>query len=136
MSIKKVVMAGSIVILGLGLVAADGFGQAAKNGLQTQTRAKLQTRTMFIDENGDGICDLGKGRDADGDGIPNGQDPDWKRPQDGTGYKSGAGQGKGLGQGMGAGWSNSSFRGGQGLGTGICDGTGPKGKITRKGGRG
>ena len=26
-------------------------------------------------------------RDADGDGIPNGLDDDWVRPQDGTGYQ-------------------------------------------------
>jgi len=26
-------------------------------------------------------------RDADGDGIPNGMDDDWSRPEDGTGYK-------------------------------------------------
>jgi len=26
-------------------------------------------------------------RDDDGDGIPNGQDPDWIRPEDGTGYQ-------------------------------------------------
>ena len=25
--------------------------------------------------------------DADGDGIPNGQDPDWVPPRDGSGYK-------------------------------------------------
>jgi hypothetical protein len=27
-------------------------------------------------------------RDDDGDGIPNGQDPDWLRPKDGSGYGS------------------------------------------------
>ncbi len=26
-------------------------------------------------------------RDADGDGIPNGMDEDWSRPEDGTGYQ-------------------------------------------------
>jgi len=26
-------------------------------------------------------------RDADGDGIPNGMDPDWFPPEDGTGYR-------------------------------------------------
>ncbi len=28
-------------------------------------------------------------RDADGDGIPNGLDPDWVRPYDGDGYQNG-----------------------------------------------
>lgn len=42
----------------------------------------------FVDENGDGINDLAP--DHDGDGIPNGQDPDWvKNKQDGTGYQHG-----------------------------------------------
>ncbi len=27
-------------------------------------------------------------RDADGDGIPNGMDDDWVRPEDGTGYQA------------------------------------------------
>lgn len=40
----------------------------------------------FIDLNGDGIND--NAPDADGDGIPNGLDPDWvKNAQDGTGYQ-------------------------------------------------
>jgi hypothetical protein len=43
------------------------------------------------DVDGDGICDKcggtcePKGEDADGDGIPNGQDPDYSPPQDGSG---------------------------------------------------
>jgi hypothetical protein len=37
----------------------------------------------FIDEDGDGFNDLAP--DADGDGIPNGLDPDYERPQDGEG---------------------------------------------------
>ena len=48
----------------------------------------------FIDENGDGICDLcsgciPRGYDDDGDGIPNGQDDDYIPPQDGTGRQKG-----------------------------------------------
>jgi hypothetical protein len=43
------------------------------------------TRAGFVDMNGDGFND--NAPDHDGDGIPNGQDPDWTRnPQDGTGY--------------------------------------------------
>ena len=42
----------------------------------------------FVDEDGDGVNDLAP--DHDGDGIPNGQDPDWvKNKEDGTGYKHG-----------------------------------------------
>lgn len=38
---------------------------------------------QFIDEDGDGFNDLAP--DDDGDGIPNGLDPDYVRPEDGTG---------------------------------------------------
>lgn len=38
---------------------------------------------QFIDEDGDGFNDLAP--DADGDGIPNGLDPDYVKPADGTG---------------------------------------------------
>jgi len=45
-------------------------------------------RRGFLDENGDGVNDLAP--DHDGDGIPNGQDPDWvKNKRDGTGYQHG-----------------------------------------------
>ncbi len=62
--------------------------------------------------------------DDDGDGIINCQDPDYVRPMDGTGKKLGnrhAGQfGKGIGQ---------KYQGKvDSPGTGVCDGTGPKGK--------
>ena len=49
----------------------------------------------FVDENGDGYND--NAPDADGDGIPNGQDPDYVKPGDGTG-KSAANAGKGFGK--------------------------------------
>ncbi|MHB9031240.1 MAG: hypothetical protein ACYC9O_20930, partial [Candidatus Latescibacterota bacterium] len=71
--------------------------------------------------------------DHDGDGIPNGQDPDWTRPQDGSGSQNGKqyqgtgsqGKGKGLQNGRGIG---KQLRDGTcELGTGECDGTGPKG---------
>lgn len=47
---------------------------------------------QFIDEDGDGICDLcngcvPQGADDDGDGIPNGQDDDYTPPQDGDGQQ-------------------------------------------------
>ena len=39
----------------------------------------------FVDEDGDGFNDLAP--DDDGDGIPNGLDPDYVRPMDGEGKK-------------------------------------------------
>ena len=113
-------------------------------GTLTRTNTRTRNRIMFVDENGDGVNDLA--RDHDGDGIPNGQDPDWAAPKDGTGYKEAA-QTKakkgnaesGAGLASKAQWNKASFRAGKagmsgvGTGTGVCDGTGPKGKTTRKG---
>ncbi len=69
----------------------------AKTQTQAQTKSefRLRNRIAFVDENGDGINDLA--RDADGDGIPNCQDPDWARPQGGTGYQTQARKGAGDG---------------------------------------
>ncbi len=66
----------------------------------------------FVDLNGDGIND--NAPDADGDGIPNGQDPDYVRAQDGTGSRNGAKAGTSLN-----------------TGTGVCDGTGTNGSARR-----
>ena len=79
-------------------------------------------RFGFIDEDGDGIND--RFQDADGDGIPNCQDPDWEKPQDGTGNQFGKQHNRNNGR------KGNGFKGagpGPGDGTGICDGTGPKG---------
>ncbi len=80
----------------------------------------------FVDVNGDGIND--NALDADGDGIPNGQDADFVRPQDGSGSKNMFGKGsgkKGLGTGNGTGICDGTGLGsGNGSGTGVCDGTG------------
>lgn len=149
----------------------------AQAKVQTKSEFRLRNRTAFVDENGDGINDLA--RDADGDGIPNCQDPDWSRPLDGSGYKAQAGKGAGMGttatgattasgnqfardddgdgipNGQDADWTKpldgsgykvqgrfakGSFRTGvtaaaRTSGTGVCDGTGPKGSVQRKGRR-
>ena len=60
---------------------------------QTKSEFRLRNRTAFVDENGDGISDLAK--DADGDGIPNCQDPDWVKPGDGSGAQARKGSGNG-----------------------------------------
>lgn len=108
-----------------------------------QTTGKKNGKT-FVDLNGDGICDnfqTGYGFDDDGDGIPNGQDPDYVKPKDGSGKKFMHGNmsknkfGKG-GFGPGDGTGNSGlgpkdgtgYGAASGSGTGVCDGTGPKGK--------
>ena len=124
-----------VLFLGLYLTASEtNAQQKAKKG-----------GSAFVDLNGDGICDNftgGQGFDDDGDGIPNGQDDDYVKPQDGSGKKLMKGKafqnkvGKG-GYGPGDGTGNSGLgpRDGTGFGamskTGVCDGTGPKGNRNR-----
>jgi len=81
----------------------------------------------FIDEDGDGFNDLAP--DADGDGIPNGMDPDYVPLQDGSGAQHQYGklsQIDGLAKGFGA--SGTNGRGNMGIGGGsgygLQDGTG------------
>lgn len=64
----------------------------AYGGTQIQQRDRdcLCDCGCACDEDGDGICDicggcLPIGPDADGDGVPNGQDADYVPPHDGTG---------------------------------------------------
>jgi len=100
--------------------APDADGDGIPNGMDADyTGAKMRkgnSNAGFVDLDGDGIND--NALDSDGDGIPNGQDPDFVRPQDGTRRQRGKGRMQGATQGTG-------------LGTGDCDGTGPKGNAKR-----
>lgn len=141
MSIKHTLaLAGIFLILGVSFSMAQDRNQAGeKNRVLAKNQVRQQVRTTFMDQNCDGIND--RQRDHDNDGIPNGRDPDWVRPEDGTGNKNRNGQQgsenrfgnrKGF-QGSGM-QSNTSFRNSMsGFGGGVCDGTGPKGKANRKG---
>jgi hypothetical protein len=141
MTIKKtLVLAGALMILGVGSIfAAESPQSQAENVVQERVSSRFQVRTLFIDENGDGICDLA--RDHDNDGIPNCQDPNWIKPEDGTGYKNRNGMnlnsnqfGNRKGNQTGNSWNRQSFGQNQGsFGSGVCDGTGPKGKGNRNG---
>jgi len=57
-----------------GLIAQDTTDVKIK----TEDKEKTQHGTKFIDEDGDGFND--NAPDHDGDGIPNGLDPDYKGP--------------------------------------------------------
>jgi hypothetical protein len=117
-------------------------GETQQNKVQAKSEFRHGYRIAFVDENGDGINDLAK--DADGDGIPNGQDPDWTKPADGTGYKeqnmkgaagtNGAGS-KGQSRMGKGGFRTGTTAAGRMTGAGVCDGTGPKGSTQRKGRR-
>lgn len=103
---------------GLNDNARDHDGDGIPNGQDPdydgQNPMRGNGQMGFVDEDGDGIND--RCLDEDGDGIPNGQDPDFEPPKDGTGRKFRRGHGQG--------------------GGGDCDGTGPKGAGSRRGGRG
>ncbi len=134
-------VAGMVLTLGFGSTLMAQKSQASRNEVRVSwTENRPQARLLFVDENGDGICD--QLRDHDGDGIPNSQDPDWERPEDGSGFKNGQGgqQDRGAfanrnafrGQ-NGSGLNNRSFR--NQAGNSICDGAGPKGNGNRRGGK-
>jgi len=67
-----------VLMVAMVLALGVGIAYAAPNGNGNGYRV-----AEFIDENGDGFNDLAP--DADGDGIPNGLDSDYERPQDGSG---------------------------------------------------
>lgn len=57
---------------------------AAEDETDDTAKKKIKHGPHFVDKDGDGYNDLAP--DHDGDGIPNGQDPDWKGPGKGKGY--------------------------------------------------
>ncbi len=83
----------------------------------------------FVDEDGDGYND--NAPDFDNDGIPNGQDPDYQSLRDGSGQGSRMGNGS-AGTGNGKGYLRRNARSHE-QGTGVCDGTGPKGFRAKAG---
>ena len=136
-----------------GSQAGDPVKDQKRQRVQVQDPNSVQHGAGFVDENGDGYND--NAPDHDGDGIPNGVDPDYDGTKnrmgkgskgfvdaDGDGIndnlqKGQAGKGKkgkgGYGPGDGTGNKGSGPKDGTGKGpkTGGCDGTGPKGKGSR-----
>jgi hypothetical protein len=111
----------ALTVLSVFAFSSDTFSQS--KGSTTKAggnKTTLQRGSRFVDANGDGICDNAK--DTNGDGIPDGKGQKGTRPMDGTGKKNKLGNGHG----------HSLMGGGQGSGTGVCDGTGPKGNGAKK----
>ncbi len=123
-------------------LALAGLLSAAPLMAQQQTKKPVPKKhgIQFVDENGDGYND--NAPDHDGDGIPNGLDPDYQGARrmggargfvdlDGDGINDNRGGRRGAmgtavgprGQGMN--------RAGAALRSGTCDGTGPKGNTGR-----
>jgi len=71
-----------------------GMGRGNGTGAGTSAGSGTGSRAGFVDANTDGRNDRAK--DSNGDGIVNGQDPTYTRPQDGTGSANGRGKGMGL----------------------------------------
>jgi hypothetical protein len=88
--------------------------------------SQIQHGPRFVDLNGDGFND--NAPDHDNDGIPNGMDSDWTRPQDGSSKQQGMSNGKGNRFG---GQNNRSFIDNDG--DGICDNSGSGQRFGRNG---
>ncbi len=145
MKIKKIVAISSLLFFGAGgwvLFAAPQSRRIQRRSelraLQGASQPYYQSRLRYRDENGDGIHD--GFRDHDNDGIPNCQDPDWVRAQDGTGYQNRIGRRdasrwngmRSQGQGMRS-LSRQSFRwNNRNLSGGACV---PRRDGSRRGGR-
>ncbi|MCB2198718.1 hypothetical protein KQI63_04890 [bacterium] len=106
-------------LLLIALTMSMAISVAFAGDTDPQTPVPIQHGPRFVDENGDGFNDLAP--DHDGDGIPNGQDADYTKPQDGSGtqqgIRGGQGRGRGLGQRGPLGFVDAN-------GDGICDNAG------------
>jgi hypothetical protein len=94
----------------------------ASNSVSAQTKTGTGQRgALFVDKDGDGICD--------NVGTHAGQGMNKAAGKRGQGVGNGTGTGSmGKGAGMGTGVCTGTCTGtGTGTGTGVCDGTGPKG---------
>jgi hypothetical protein len=108
-------------MLTLALVGAFSL-MVTNSAMSQQKGAGIGKRgAQFIDQNGDGVCDnfgtksgqkMGNGNKGKGFGPGDGTGNKGKCPKDGTGYGS---------------------KSVSGTGTGICDGTGPKGNQGKRG---
>ena len=92
---KKIITVLSLVLL---FLVGNIFAQD-RTGTKNQYRKGNTHKVGFVDADGDGYND--NAADHDGDGIPNGQDDDFVRPQDGSGSKKGSGNSDGKGNGRG-----------------------------------
>jgi len=94
--------------------------EQSNNQNQNQERNQNQIHGRgFVDLDADGIND--NAIDSDGDGIPNGQDPDYVKPKDGTGQQHRNGKGENKNGKM---WGPNDGTGNSGIGPKDCTGYG------------
>ena len=84
------------MVLSIGTAIAFAEQDASDAGSGTVGQDAFGPR--FVDEDGDGVCDLCGGADLDGDGVCDNCPYGGLRPQDGTGRRAGNRAGKGTGQ--------------------------------------
>jgi hypothetical protein len=103
--------------LALAFVVSIGYAQTANKATKQDTpTGKTQRGALFVDKDGDGVCD--------NFGTKAGQKAGMQK-RNGKGYGPGDGTGnQGNGPKDGTGFGAGK---GTGTGTGNCDGTGPKG---------
>ena len=107
-----------------------------KQTQQSATKQNLQHGCHFVDKDGDGYND--NAPDHDGDGIPNGVDPDYQGAKKRFGGKMRGfvdANGDGINDLTGSRMGSMRKGRGAGLGNVICDGTGPKGSGRNRGNR-
>jgi hypothetical protein len=121
---KKILVPLATLLLLVGLMAVDTPAALAQD---CDADGSAYGVGGYIDEDGDGFND--NAPDADGDGIPNGQDPDFVRPEDGSGnmYKNQGGLGEGNEDGFWKRWQKK---------LGLGDGDEGRGDMGLRGGSG
>ena len=129
MSVKKtMILLSAFLILTMGsVIAAENPQNQDLNQSQAQRKAanKFQNRVLFMDENGDGICDYGYHLgDGNGSKLQKGN----RNQSQQTGEQKGTRSQNG--------WNRQSFGGNRnGIGTGVCDNQGSKGQKKGPGGK-
>jgi len=131
---------GSFLILGLGLAfSADSPQKAARNTFQNTVKSGFKAGPLFMDENGDGICDFA--RNQNNDGTTNRKAPDWSQRKDGSNFQNKNENNASSDQYQNRfshreenTWNRQSPRENrENFGNGVCDETGPKGRGSKKG---
>lgn len=102
-NLQKIVLTAAAFVL----FTTAGFTNAQSKTVKTNT---VKRGALYIDANGDGICDNFA-----------------KRQKNVTANKNGSGKGMAMRKGNGTGICNGNGQG-RANGGGVCDGTGPKGR--------